>query len=135
MGYEIKVPWISDVITTDKPWGLETTWATTSTVSHCKIINIKKGHRTSLKKYQVKNESFYLVSGKLEVMYGDHKTTDPSRMVTTELNPKQALSVPSGCPYRLTALEDSVVIESSDRVETAYEIIEDDYLRDNRGCS
>jgi mannose-6-phosphate isomerase-like protein (cupin superfamily) len=129
MGYEIKVPWISDVTTKDKPWGLETTWATTSTVSHCKIINIKKGHRTSLKKYQVKNESFYLISGKLEVMYGDHKTTDPKRMVTTELNPKQALSVPSGCPYRLTALEDSVIIESSDRVETAYEIIEDDYKR------
>ena len=135
MSYEIKVPWVSNVTTKDKPWGLETTWITTSTASHCKIINIKKGHRTSLKKYQVKNESFYLVSGKLEVMYGDHKTTDPKCMVTTELNPNQALSVPSGCPYRLTALEDSVVIESSDQVETAYEIIEDDYLREDRGRS
>tara|TARA_Y100001970_G_scaffold253634_1_gene328560 strand:- start:33 stop:422 length:390 start_codon:yes stop_codon:yes gene_type:complete len=129
VGREIKEPWISEVRVKDKPWGLETTWNTTSTVAHCKIINIKKGHRTSLKKYKVKNESFYLASGRLEVLYGDFITTDPERMTKIELKPNQVLSVPSGCPYRLTALEDSVIIESSDRIETAYEVIEDDYKR------
>ncbi len=129
MGRDIKEPWISSVQTQDKPWGLETTWKTTSTVSQCKIINIKKGHRTSLKKYSIKNESFYLASGKLEVTYGDELTLDPKLMTVVILEPKQVLSVPSGCPYRLTALEDSVIIESSDRTETAYQIIEDDYKR------
>ena len=129
MGREIKEPWITEVKTEDKPWGLETTWNTTSTVSQCKIIKIKSGHRTSLKKYKIKNESFYLASGKLEVTFGNERCSDTSKMTTKILNPGQVLSVPSGCPYRLKALDDCVIIESSDRVEKAYEIIEDDYKR------
>ena len=129
MGREIKEPWISEVSTEDKPWGLEQTWNTTSTVSQCKIIRIKAGHRTSLKKYRVKNESFYLASGKLEVTFGNESCSDLSNMITKIISPGQVLSVPSGCPYRLKALDDSVVIESSDRIEKAYEIIEDDYKR------
>ncbi len=129
MGRDIKEPWVSKVRTKDKPWGLESTWNTTSSVSQCKLIHIKAGHRTSLKKYNIKNESFYLASGKLEVTYGDELTLDPAKMTIEVLTPGQVLSVPSGCPYRLKALDDCVIIESSDRIETAYEILEDDYKR------
>jgi len=129
VGREIKEPWVSEVKSEDKPWGLETTWNTTSTISQCKIINIKAGHRTSLKKYNIKNESFYLASGKLEVTYGDELTLDPAKMTIVVLTPGQVLSVPSRCPYRLKALDDCVIIESSDRREKAYHIIEDDYKR------
>tara|TARA_A200000159_G_C7333303_1_gene343906 strand:- start:1664 stop:2062 length:399 start_codon:yes stop_codon:yes gene_type:complete len=129
MGREIKEPWITEAKPEDKPWGFETTWNTTSTISQCKIIRIKAGHRTSLKKYNIKNESFYLASGKLEVTYGDELTLDPTKMTVTILNPGQVLSVPSCCPYRLKALDDSVIIESSDRIENNYQVIADDYKR------
>ena len=62
MGRDIKEPWVSKVRTKDKPWGLESTWNTTSSVSQCKLIHIKAGHRTSLKKYNIKNESLDLVT-------------------------------------------------------------------------
>lgn len=129
MGREIKEPWVTRVESKDKPWGIETAWIAASTTSRCKIINIKKGHSTSLKKYSIKNESFYLASGKLQVIYGDEKTLDPKLMTVIELEPQQVLSVPSGCPYRLTALEDSVIIESSDRSDNDCMVLQDDYKR------
>jgi mannose-6-phosphate isomerase-like protein (cupin superfamily) len=94
-----------------------------------KIIKIEKGHRTSLKRYTTKSESFYLLSGKVAVLFGDEKTTDPKDMEQGILEEDQVLSVPSMCPYRLEALEDSVIIESSDYAESPYEILEDDYDR------
>ena len=123
-----KVAWISDIKTQDKPWGDERSWANIGFV-HSKIIRINKGHRTSLKRYSIKNESFYLLSGKVAVIYGDEKTSDIKYMSHGILEPDQVLSVPSGCPYRLEALEDSIIIESSDYRESAYEVLEDDYRR------
>jgi mannose-6-phosphate isomerase-like protein (cupin superfamily) len=123
-----KVAWISDVRTEDKPWGSEKIWSAIGHI-HSKILTIKKGHRTSLKKYKMKSESFYLLSGKVAVAYGDEKTTDLNFMQHGILEKDQILSVPSGCPYRLEALEDSVIIETSDYRESACEILEDDYKR------
>jgi len=123
-----KVAWISDIKTEDKPWGNVRSWSSAGFI-HGKILTIKKGHRTSLKRYKTKNESFYLLSGKVAVIYGDEKTTDPKYMQHGVLEPDQILSVPSMCPYRLEALEDSVIIESSDYRDMGYEILEDDYNR------
>ena len=123
-----KVAWISDVRTDNKPWGEEKSWSSAG-YSYTKIISIKKGHRTSLKKYMVKNESFFLVSGKIQVFHGDEKATDPKFMSQGILLPNQVLSVPSGCPYRLEALEDSVVIETSDSSNNHLQIFDDDYDR------
>ena len=123
-----KVAWISSASTNEKPWGTEKTW-TSAARMYNKIIKIKKGHRTSLKRYKTKSESFYLLSGKLSVLFGDEKTTDPDRMEQGILEEDQVLSVPSMCPYRLEALEDSVIIESSDYTDTSYEVLDDDYDR------
>jgi mannose-6-phosphate isomerase-like protein (cupin superfamily) len=123
-----KVAWISDIRTSEKPWGNEKVWSNIGHI-HGKILSIKKGHRTSLKRYQMKNESFYLLSGKVAVTYGDEKTTDPKFMMHGELAPDQILSVPSMCPYRLEALEDSVLIETSDYRDQDYEVLDDDYER------
>ena len=123
-----KVAWISDIKTNKKPWGDERSWSSVGHV-HGKIIRIKKGHRTSLKRYRSKNESFYLLSGKVAVIYGDEKTTDVGLMQHGTLEPDQILSVPSMCPYRLEALEDSVIIETSNYGNDSYEILEDDYNR------
>ena len=123
-----KVAWISDVRKKDKPWGSEKAWSTVGFI-HAKILTINAGHRTSLKRYTIKNESFYCVSGKVAVIYGDEKTTDSKFMSHGTLEPDQILSVPAMCPYRLEALEDSVLIETSDYRDTSYEVLEDDYDR------
>ena len=123
-----KVAWISTIKTNEKPWGSEKTWTSTARMYN-KIIKIEKGHRTSLKRYTTKSESFYLLSGKLSVLFGDEKTTDPKDMEQGILEEDQVLSVPSMCPYRLEALEDSVIMETSDYAESPYEILEDDYDR------
>jgi len=123
-----KVAWISDIRTSEKPWGNEKAWSSAG-YTCSKIITIKKGHRTSLKRYATKNESFYLVSGRVAVVYGDEKTTDAKHMMHGILEPDQILSVPSMCPYRLEALEDSVIIETSDYRDSSYEVLDDDYNR------
>jgi len=123
-----KVAWISNIKTDEKPWGNERSWPSVGHI-HGKIIKINKGHRTSLKRYRSKNESFYLLSGKVAVVYGDEKTTDIKHMQHGILEPDQMLSVPSMCPYRLEALEDSIIIETSDYIDASYEVLEDDYDR------
>ena len=46
------------------------------------------------------------------------------------LSPGESLSVQSGCPYRITAVEDSQVIEiSEERFNSRTVRIEDDYGR------
>ena len=123
-----KVAWISDIKTEEKPWGNERSWSGAGYM-HGKIIKINKGHRTSLKRYKTKSEAFYLLSGKIAVIYGDEKTTDINYMHQGVLEPDQILSVPSMCPYRLEALEDSIIIETSDYRDSSYEVLEDDYDR------
>jgi len=123
-----KVAWISDVRTQEKPWGNERAWSNIGHI-HGKILRINKGHKTSLKRYKTKNESFYLLSGKVAVIYGDEKTTDMKYMQHGILEPDQILSVPGMCPYRLEALEDSVIIETSDYRDDSYEVLDDAYNR------
>jgi mannose-6-phosphate isomerase-like protein (cupin superfamily) len=123
-----KTAWISDTTTEKKPWGEISPW---NSVGHScnKILKIQKGHRTSLKKYSIKDETFYLLSGKLSVVYGNEHSIGSTDMSTGELTEGQVLTVPAGCPYRLEAIVDSIVIESSNNNQSSVKILEDDYNR------
>jgi mannose-6-phosphate isomerase-like protein (cupin superfamily) len=118
-----KVAWITSITPMDKSWGVERMWSSPGH-SHNKILKMNKGHKTKLKRYNSKNESFYLVSGKLAVIYGDEKSDDKSKLQIGILNEDEVLSVPSMCPYSLEAIEDSVVIETSDGFEQSYQILD-----------
>ena len=69
----------------------------------------------------------------VEVQYGNQQTlSDPMQhpFQHAVLNPGESLSVQSGCPYRVTAVEDSQVIEiSEERFNSQTIRIEDDYGR------
>ncbi len=119
-----KVAWITSVSSQNKSWGTEKSW-TCPGQTYNKILIIKKGHRTRLKRYKTKSESFYLVSGKLSVSYGDEKAVSSSDLKVGILNENQVLSVPSMCPYSIEALEDSIVIETSDRTGSSFELLKD----------
>ena len=123
--------WIGVSTRHEKPWGHENVW---TGVFKGKEIHIKSGHRTSLKFNTNKDELLYVQSGEILVEYADeghlrspNKHPSKSKM----LKPGGLLNVQAGCPYRLSAVKDSVVFEISDsRFGDTRVIIEDDYGRD-----
>ena len=115
----------------DKPWGFEREW---NGIFHGKEIHVSANHRTSLKYNKMKDEVLYVQTGLIHVEYADEghldsPATDPSK--SHQLKPGELLTVQAGCPYRISALEDSVVFEISEgRWKDDRVIIEDDYGRD-----
>ena len=129
----IKSSWISKSHVAEKPWGIETRWAAHNSVAG-KILNIRSGERTSLKYNTLKDECLFLLTGKIEIQYGNqHTLQDPVQnpFQYGVLVPGESFSVQSGCPYRITAVEDSQVIEISEaRFNSKTIRIEDDYGRE-----
>ena len=113
----------------EKPWGHEISWAG---LFHGKEIFIKSGFRTSLKFNVQKNELLYVQSGLVIAEYADEGHFKDSAKCPSSarwLVPGDILNVQAGCPYRLSAKEDSIVFEISDKGSFDRVIIEDDYGR------
>jgi mannose-6-phosphate isomerase-like protein (cupin superfamily) len=133
MGRSPKHAWTSKSTRGQAPWGESTTWSATQGI-HGKIINIHEGKRTSLKYHRTKNEVFFILSGVVRADFGSSKTLEsPEKypMSSQILKAGDVLNVQSECPYRLTALEDSVIVEVGDNCEINPVRIEDDYGRVN----
>jgi len=128
----LKSCWTGGSTLIQKPWGSELVWKAQSSVSG-KILSIRESERTSLKYNTLKDECLFVLDGLIEVMYGNEQTLkDPVQhpFQHAVLNPGEFLSVQSGCPYRITAIEDSQVIEISEaRFNSRTVRIEDDYGR------
>ena len=128
----LKSCWTGGSTLIQKPWGSELVWKAQSSVSG-KILSIRESERTSLKYNTLKDECLFVLDGLIEVMYGNEQTIqDPVQNPYQHavLNPGESLSVQSGCPYRITAIEDSQVIEISEaRFNSRTIRIEDDYGR------
>ncbi len=128
----VKCSWVSQARTHPKPWGSEVIWSAHNSVGG-KILHILEGLRTSLKYNTLKDECLLVLSGVIEIQYGsEHTLKDPVQypFEYAVLNPGESLSVQSGCPYRITAVEDSQVIEiSEERFNSKTIRIEDDYGR------
>ena len=128
----LKSCWTGGSTLIQKPWGSELVWKAQSSVSG-KILSIRESERTSLKYNTLKDECLFVLDGLIEVMYGNEQTLeDPVQhpFQHAVLNPGESLSVQSGCPYRITAIEDSQVIEISEaRFNSRTIRIEDDYGR------
>jgi hypothetical protein len=97
-----------------KFWGDEREWTgVASTV--VKMIHMNMGNRTSFKYNQIKNELFVCVTGSVKAYFGDQSilSTGEGDLSVHTLMPGEALVVQSDCPYRLEAIENSVLIEVS----------------------
>jgi mannose-6-phosphate isomerase len=107
----------------DKPWGYELWWAVTDRYVG-KIIHVKKGHALSLQYHKRKDETIYVQSGRIlfEMQEGDTLTR-------RELEPGQAVRVTPPTVHRMTALEDSDVLEVSTPETDDVVRIEDRYGR------
>jgi mannose-6-phosphate isomerase-like protein (cupin superfamily) len=92
----------------DKPWGHEVWWALTDAYAG-KILHVEKGHRLSLQFHEQKDESAYLLSGRLLLIKG--RSEDD--LTTVELGPGDAWRNVPGEVHTIEALEDCDVLEVS----------------------
>ena len=99
----------SDVpIRVEKPWGHEIWYAWTDQYVG-KMIHVNAGFKLSLQFHRQKDESSYLLSGKLLLSRGE--TTDGLKV--DEIGPGYAWRNQPGEIHTIEAMEDSVVLEVS----------------------
>lgn len=102
-------PVISTPIRTDKPWGYELLWASTARYAG-KILHVNRGEALSLQHHRKKEETQYVLSGRLRVELGE---PGDGPLKTFEMGPGECLHLAPGTRHRLTAIEDTDVLEVS----------------------
>lgn len=115
--------WAFDPRRTDKPWGHELLWALSERYAG-KILFVKKGESLSLQFHNEKDESWYVLEGRAEVELGAAGQAVLNSEVVTA---GAAFHYPPGTVHRITALEDTRILEVSTphlddvvRLEDAY---------------
>ena len=102
-------PWSFDVRRVEKPWGYELIWALTE--QYCgKVLFVKAGASLSLQFHREKDESWLVQSGKAKLELGE-----VGQKVLTEevIGAGAAFRYPPGTVHRVTALEDTTILEVS----------------------
>lgn len=92
----------------DKPWGHEVWWADTDHYAG-KLLVVDAGHRLSVQLHREKDETSYLLSGKLLVLQGP----GPDELTERVIEPGASWRNEPGVVHTLEALEDSTVLEVS----------------------
>jgi mannose-6-phosphate isomerase-like protein (cupin superfamily) len=109
----------------EKPWGYELIWAETKDYVG-KMLHIKAGHQLSLQYHRVKEETIYLVRGRMKVLYAE---TPEGNLKEIILAPGDAHHVPPRAKHRMVAVEDCEVFEVSTPHLDDVVRIEDSYGR------
>jgi mannose-6-phosphate isomerase len=93
----------------EKPWGWELIWAETDAYVG-KLLFIRAGEALSLQYHQVKDESWLVREGLARVELG---VADEGNLETIEIGEGDALHYPAGTLHRVTAVEDTLIVEVS----------------------
>ena len=110
----------------DKPWGNELIWALTD--SYCgKLLFVRAGEALSLQFHRQKDESWYVLSGRAELQVG---AVGEAVLATEVLAEGAALRFPPGTVHRVTALEDTTILEVSTPQLDDVVRLEDSYGRE-----
>tara|TARA_Y100001963_G_C6450439_1_gene295588 strand:- start:25 stop:435 length:411 start_codon:yes stop_codon:yes gene_type:complete len=115
-----KSAWRVKTQTVNKRWGREVRWPAMPSIQG-KILYIEAGQQTSFKYYQLKNENLMVLSGKVEISYGNELSlSDPVQHPFKKdiFVAGEGINIQSCCPYMITAIEDSEVLEIGDHQET-----------------
>lgn len=93
----------------EKPWGWELIWALTD--DYCgKLLFVKAGESLSLQFHREKDESWYVESGRARLEMAAPGETVPQ---TEVVGAGAAFRIPPGTVHRVTAVEDTVILEVS----------------------
>jgi mannose-6-phosphate isomerase len=101
--------WSFDPRKVEKPWGWELIWAHTEAYVG-KILFVREGHSLSLQYHVQKDESWYVESGRARVELG--KPGD-AMLDEAVISPGDAFRFRPGTVHRVTALEDTTILEVS----------------------
>jgi mannose-6-phosphate isomerase len=115
--------WAIDVRRVEKPWGYELIWALTDV--YCgKLVFVRAGHSLSLQFHRVKDEAWLVWSGRAKLEIGEAGETALHEEVIAA---GAAFHFKPGTVHRVTALEDTTILEVSTpelddvvRLEDAY---------------
>ena len=101
--------WSFDVRRVEKPWGHELIWALTD--EYCgKVLFVKAGHSLSLQFHRTKDESWLVQSGRARLELGE---AGESLLREEVVGPGAAFHYVPGTVHRVTALEDTTILEVS----------------------
>ncbi len=101
--------WSFDVRRVEKPWGHELIWALSE--AYCgKVLFVKAGCALSLQFHREKEESWLVQSGKAKLELGDAGEAVLNEEVVVA---GQAFHYRPGTVHRVTALEDTTILEVS----------------------
>ena len=115
--------WAIDPRRIEKPWGWELIWAETEHYAG-KILFVRAGESLSLQFHKEKDESWYVQGGRAELELGE---AGQAVLSTEIIGPGRCFRYRPGTVHRLTALEDTTIVEVSTpqlgdvvRLEDAY---------------
>ncbi len=104
-----KSDWVTEVRRQDKPWGHEELFALVEGKFCGKSLHVGEGHSLSLQYHEAKEEVISVQSGRLRCEVG----LSEDALDEFELGPGEAVHLRPGVRHRVTALEDSVLLEAS----------------------
>jgi mannose-6-phosphate isomerase-like protein (cupin superfamily) len=109
----------------EKPWGHELIWAHTERYVG-KLLVIEAGKRLSLQKHLVKDESIYVISGRLRLVLAN----ESGALEQHELGPGEHRRIATGRVHRFEALERVALMEVSTPELDDVVRLADDYGRE-----
>jgi mannose-6-phosphate isomerase len=107
--YEGLDRWAFEPRRVEKPWGWELIWAEADDYVG-KILFVRAEQSLSLQFHNVKDESWYVQEGKAKLELGD---TGQTILNTEVIGPGDCFRFRPGTVHRVTALEDTTIIEVS----------------------
>jgi mannose-6-phosphate isomerase len=121
-------PWVFEPRKIEKPWGHELIWAETERYVG-KVLFVKAGESLSLQFHRVKDESWLVHEGRAKLELGS--AGDP--VLNEEvIGAGATFRFRSGTVHRLTALEDTTILEVSTPHLDDVVRLEDRYGREGR---
>lgn len=121
-----KSDWVEAVARVEKPWGHEDHFALVDGRYCGKALHINAGQSLSLQYHEHKEETVSVQSGRLRFEVGPHEDA----LEAFDLLPGESVHITPGTRHRMTALEDSVVLEASTTELTDVVRLEDRYGRE-----
>jgi mannose-6-phosphate isomerase-like protein (cupin superfamily) len=110
----------------EKPWGHELIWALTD--DYCgKLLFVKAGESLSLQFHRQKDESWYVQSGRARLDMAAAGEKVPQSEV---VGPGAAFRIRPGTVHRVTAVEDTTIVEVSTPLLEDVVRLEDRYGRE-----
>jgi mannose-6-phosphate isomerase-like protein (cupin superfamily) len=118
-------PYAVEPTKVDKPWGYELIWALTE--DYCgKLLFVKAGESLSLQFHREKDESWYVQSGRARL---DMAAAGEKLPQSEVVGPGAAFRIRPGTVHRVTAVEDTTILEVSTPHLEDIVRLEDEYGR------